>query len=124
MARELDPFKLSSPRIFLFRMMVFLILCALVVVVLHKQITVAFMSNPGLYALILAVMFIGILLAFRQVIRLFPEVRWVKGFRLVDAGLPVEQPPVLLGPGGTSMGEREWSSACWTRPLRVLMDST
>ena len=75
MARDLDPFKLSSPRIFLVRMMVFLILCGLVVVVLHKQIVVAFMANPGLNALIIAVLVIGILLAFRQVIRLFPEVR-------------------------------------------------
>jgi len=34
MARDIDPFKLSSPRIFLVRMLVFLILCALLVVVL------------------------------------------------------------------------------------------
>jgi len=33
MAQDIDPFKLSSPRIFLVRMSVFLILCALVVVV-------------------------------------------------------------------------------------------
>ena len=46
MARDLDPFKLSSPRIFLVRMLVFLILCALVLVVLHKQIVVAFMGQP------------------------------------------------------------------------------
>ena len=89
MARDLDPFKLSSPRIFLVRMMVFLILCGLVVVVLHKQIVVAFMANPGLNALIIAVLVIGILLAFRQVIRLFPEVAWVNGFRLADPGLAV-----------------------------------
>ena len=87
MARDLDPFKLSSPRIFLVRMMVFLILCSLVVVVLHKQIVVAFMANPGLNALIVAVLVIGILLSFRQVIRLFPEVSWVNGFRLADPGL-------------------------------------
>src|SRR6266571_2579583 len=31
MARDFDPFKLSSPRIFLVRMLVFLVLCALVV---------------------------------------------------------------------------------------------
>ena len=67
MARDLDPFKLSSPRIFLFRMLVFLILCGLVLFVLHKQIVTAFMANPGLNALIIAVLFIGILLAFRQV---------------------------------------------------------
>src|SRR5712672_1465233 len=86
MARNLDPFKLSSPRIFLVRMMVFLILAGLVVTVLYKQIIVAFMSNPGLNGLIIAVLVIGILLAFRQVIRLFAEVSWVNSFRLADPG--------------------------------------
>ena len=56
MAKDIDPFKLSSPRIFLVRMLVFLILCALVMIVLYKQIWVAFLANPGLNALILAVL--------------------------------------------------------------------
>ncbi|MFZ0194024.1 MAG: flagellar motor protein MotA, partial [Pseudolabrys sp.] len=55
MAKELDPLKLSSPRIFLIRMLVFVILVGLVGFVLHKQIEVAFMANPGLNALILGV---------------------------------------------------------------------
>ena len=55
MAKELDPLKLSSPRIFLFRMLVFVILVGLVAFVLHKQIEVAFMANPGLNALIIGV---------------------------------------------------------------------
>jgi len=55
MAKDLDPLKLSSPRIFLFRMMVFVVLVGLVAFLLHKQIEVAFMSNPGLNALILGV---------------------------------------------------------------------
>ena len=63
MAKDLDPHKLSTPRIFLVRMLVFLILCGLVLFVLHKQIITAFMANPGLNALIIAVLFIGILLA-------------------------------------------------------------
>ena len=106
MARDLDPFKLSSPRIFLVRMMVFLILCTLVVVVLHKQIVVAFMANPGLNALIVAVLVIGILLSFRQVIRLFPEVAWVNGFRLADPGLAVARPPVLPYPSQPGVRSR------------------
>ena len=56
-------------------MLVFLILCSLLVVVLYQQILVAFMANPGLNALIIGVLLIGILLAFRQVIRLFPRGR-------------------------------------------------
>src|SRR4030095_15383097 len=106
MAQDIDPFKLSSPRIFLVRMTVFLILCALVVIVLNKQIWVAFLANPGLNALILGVLFIGIALSFRQVIRLFPEVNWVNGFRLADPGLAVERPPVLLAPMAALLGAR------------------
>ena len=102
MARDLDPFKLSSPRIFLVRMMVFLILCALIIVVLHKQIVVAFMANPGLNALIIAVLVIGILLSFRQVIRLFPEVRWVNGFR--EQLLPPYETEI-----GWTLGREHWN---------------
>jgi hypothetical protein len=123
MARDLDPFKLSSPRIFLIRMLVFLILCGLVVTVLYKQIIVAFMANPGLNALIVAVMVIGVLLAFRQVIRLFPEVSWVNGFRLADPGLAVRSPPVLLAPMATMLGERARRTAISATVMRTLMDS-
>jgi hypothetical protein len=123
MARDLDPFKLSSPRIFLFRMLVFLTLCALVVVVLYKQMVVAFMANPGLNGLIIAVLVIGILLAFRQVIRLFPEISWVNGFRLADPGLAVARAPVLLAPMATILGERARRTAISTLTMRTLMDS-
>ena len=123
MARDIDPFKLSSPRIFLIRMLVFVILCSLVVVVLHRQIIVAFMSNPGLNALIITVMVIGILLAFRQVIRLFPEVAWVNGFRLADPGLAVARPPVLLAPMATILGDRAGRMAMSSLTMRGLLDS-
>src|SRR2546426_12818033 len=98
MAQDIDPFKLSSPRIFLIRMVVFLIRGALVVMVLYKQIWTAFLANPGLNALIIGVLVMGIALAFRQVIGLFPEIDWVNGFRLADPGPAVERPPVLLAP--------------------------
>src|SRR5919198_4353536 len=106
MARDLDPFKLSSPRIFLVRMLVFLILCALIVIVLYKQIWAAFLANPGLNALIICVLLVGILLAYRQVIRLFPEVAWVNSFRLADPNLARGRPPVLLAPMAAMLGER------------------
>src|SRR6266446_9734464 len=90
-AMEVELNKLSSPRIFLVRMLVFLVLCALVMVVLYKQIITAFFANPGLNALIGGVLFIGIILSFRQVIRLYPEVAWVNNFRIADPGLAVER---------------------------------
>jgi hypothetical protein len=123
MAPELDPLKLSSPRIFLVRMLVFLILCALVLVVLYKQIVFAFMANPGLNGLIVAALIIGILLAFRQVIRLFPEVNWVNSFRLADPGLAVERPPVLLAPMAALLGDRMGRMAISSTMMRGILDS-
>jgi MotA/TolQ/ExbB proton channel family len=123
MAQDLDPFKLSSPRIFLVRMLVFLILCALVVLILYKQIWTAFLANPGLNALIIGVLAIGIALAFRQVIRLFPEVNWVNGFRLADPGIAVERPPVLLAPMAVLLGDRIGRMAISSQLMRGILDS-
>jgi hypothetical protein len=123
MAQDIDPFKLSSPRIFLVRMVVFLTLCALLVIVLYKQIWVAFLANPGLNALIIAVLLIGIALAFRQVIRLFPEIDWVNGFRLADPGLAVERPPVLLAPMAVLLRDRIGRMAISSQMMRGILDS-
>ena len=73
-SHDIDPSKVSSPRIFLVRMLVFIIIGILLVVILNEQIRAAFWNNPGLNGLIIGVLVIGILLAFRQVIRLFPEI--------------------------------------------------
>jgi hypothetical protein len=123
MARDIDPFKLSPPRIYLIRMLVFLILVALLVVVMYKQIWVAFMANPGLNGVIVAVLLIGIVLSFRQVIRLYPEINWVNGFRLADPGLAVERAPVLLAPMAAILGDRVGRMAISSHIMRSILDS-
>jgi hypothetical protein len=123
-AMEIELNKLSSPRIFLVRMLVFLVLCALVMVVLYKQIVVAFFANPGLNALIGAVLFIGTILSFRQVIRLYPEVAWVNNFRISDPGLAVERHPKLLAPMAAILGgERTGRMTISQQTMRHLLDS-
>src|SRR4051812_36131234 len=123
MARDLDPLKVSSPRIFLFRMLVFLVLCALVLIVLHQQIITAFWANPALNGLIVVVLLIGIALSFRQVLRLFPEVAWVNDFRLADPGIAVTKPPVLLAPMAALLGDRVGRMAISTTTMRSILDS-
>src|SRR5512143_1264206 len=123
MAREPDPLKLSSPRIFLVRMLVFVILVGLVAFVLHKQIEVAFMANPGLNALIIGVLAIGIVLSMRQVLRLYPEIAWVNNFRLADPGLAVDRPPVLLAPMAAILRSRVGQMAMSSQLMRGILDS-
>src|SRR4051812_12094977 len=123
-AMEIELNKLSSPRIFVVRMVVFLVLCALVMVVLYKQIVVAFFANPGLNALIGAVLLIGTILSFRQVIRLYPEVSWVNSFRIADPGLAVDRHPTLLAPMAAILGgERTGRMTISQQTMRHLLDS-
>jgi hypothetical protein len=123
MAKELDPLKLSSPRIFLLRMLVFVVLGGLVAFLLHKQIEVAFMANPGLNSVIIFVLLIGIALCLRQVIRLYPEIAWVNNFRLADPGLAVDRPPVLLAPMAAILGSRIGRMAMSAQLMRGILDS-
>lgn len=124
MARIVDPFiKVSSPRIFLVRMIVFLGLCVALAAVLYKQILDAFMNNPGLNGVIFGVLAIGIILAIRQVSRLFPEVEWVNSFRLADPGLAVSRAPTLLAPMAALLGDRIGRMAISQATMRSILDS-
>lgn len=117
---ERDPYRLSSPRIFLVRVIVFLILIGFVALILYKQIQLAFMANPGLNTLILGVLAIGILLALRQIWRLFPEVRWVNALRRGETDSV--RPPVLLAPMARLLATQT-SGRISTTTLRAILDS-
>src|ERR1700751_2611527 len=124
-AMEIELNKLSSPRIFLVRMVEFLMLCALVAVVLYKQILIAFFANTFLNGLIGFVLLIGIIMAFRQVIRLYPEVSWVNNFRIADPGLAIDRHPRLLAPMAAILGggERTGRITISQQTMRHLLDS-
>src|SRR6267142_5482957 len=123
-AMEIELTKLSSPRIFLAWMLVFLMICSLITVVLYKQVIAAFFANPGLNALIGGVLLLGIILSFRQVIRLYPEVAWVNSFRIADPGLAVERHPTLLAPmASIPGGERTGRMTITQQTMRHLLDS-
>ena len=122
-AASVEPAKLSSPSIFLFRMLVFLVLCALLLVVLYKQIWAAFLANPGLNGVIVGVLAIGIILSFRQVIRLYPEIRWVNNFRISDPGLAIDRRPSLLAPMAVLLGDRTGRTAITQQTMRHMLDS-
>jgi len=124
MASDLEPTKLASPRIFLVRMLVFLILSALIAFVLQRQIIHAFMANPWLNGLIVGVLLIGIFLSFARVLRLFPEVSWVNSFRRADPGLAVAREPTLLAPMAAILGgERVGRMAISAQTMRAFLDS-
>lgn len=78
-------------------MLVFLILIGFLAAILYPQAKVAFMANPALNGLILAVLFIGTLFSFGQIFRLYPEIRWINKFRFSDpSSTRGAKPPKML----------------------------
>jgi hypothetical protein len=114
---------LTPPRIYLVRMAVFLVLAGFIAFILYRQIWAAFQANPGLNALILGVMFIGIMLAIRQVWRLFPEVRWVNAQRQGEDDIVTPDQPVLLAPLAALLGNRPGQSGFSVAATRSVLDS-
>ena len=119
-----SPVKLTSPTIFLVRMLVFLILCGLIAYVLHQQIFNAFLANPWLNGLIVGVLAIGIILSFHSIIRLYPEVTWVNGYRNSDPKLEGRRAPTLLAPMAAMLGPaRAEHVALSAQTMRAFLDS-
>jgi hypothetical protein len=112
---------LTAPRIYLVRMAVFLVLVGFLAFILYQQLWGAFRANPGLNALIVGIMAIGVVLAVRQVWRLFREVRWANDLRN-ETLLPPEQ-PILLAPMAALMGNRGTRGALPISTTRLLLDS-
>ena len=123
MGKKIDPLKLSSPHIFLIRMLVFIILVGLVGAFLRQQIVVAFLANPGLNGLIILVEVIGISLSLRQVLRLYPEIKWVNNFRLRQPRAGDDHAPVLLAPMAAILGARAGPMTLSAQLLRGILDS-
>ncbi len=122
-AREYDPHKLSSPRVFLLSMIIFIIIIGFLAMILYRQLAVAFFTNPGLNGLIIGVLVIGMMLGFVQVIRLMPEVAWVNSFRKGEFDLDSGRDPVLLAPMATLLGERRSGVTLSTHSMRSILDS-
>ena len=119
--------KLTRPQVFLWRMSLFLILAILLAIILDgqtQQLRHSFMANPGLNALIIGVLVVGIVYAFRQVLRLYPEIDWVNNFRISDPGITSDKTtPTLLAPMATMLKDRTGHLSLATGAMRSLLDS-
>jgi len=114
---------LSHPRVSLEWMSIALILFAFLCAVLYEQIWRAFLANMWLNGLIVLVLVFGIAYAFRQVLRLYREIRWVNNFRASDPGPKVQRAPVLLAPMAAMLRDRSGLFSLTTGSTRSILDS-
>ena len=115
--------KITNPQVYLLGMALFLTLVLLVAIILGASLVPAFMANPILNGVILFVLAIGIAFSFIQVVRLYPEVRWVNSFQIGDRTADIGRPPVLLAPMATMMSDQTERMSLSTTSMRSLLDS-
>jgi hypothetical protein len=112
---------LTSPKIFLVGMTSFLAIVAFVVLILYKAIVIAFNANPGLNSLIIGVLALGAVFAYRQVFRLFREIAWVNSLVSVTGGHV--RAPILLAPMATLINAGAGARGLSTQTTRSILDS-
>jgi hypothetical protein len=111
----------SRPRQFVLRMVLFLALCAGALSLVAAPLLTAFMTSPVLNGVILAVLILGILFNFRQVMSLWPEIDWIEAFRQ-NREVVSGRRPRLLAPMAAMIGERRGRLSLSAPALRSLLD--
>ncbi|MCB1863222.1 MAG: MotA/TolQ/ExbB proton channel family protein, partial [Gammaproteobacteria bacterium] len=94
---------MSNPKHTIFWMLIYLIIVAAICALLYRPLESAFMANWVFNGLIFGVLLVGVLITFRQVLILKPELEWIKVFRTGQPGLSVTQAPRLLKPLAKSL---------------------
>ncbi len=120
MSHSYDPYHLASPTIYLVKILIFLVLVALVAAILSSQLLLFFWANPFINSLIVFTMLIGVVLSFRQIIRLFPEIRWVNS---LQAGQIPPTQPVLLAPVAGLLRDRLGETVITPSSMRSILDA-
>lgn len=118
---------MSRPKRYLTRMTLFVIAVLVVAAVLLPGLSGAFMANPALNGVILALTIVGIAFTFRSVLTLRPEVEWLERFQAQrSGGRPVavadSVEPQLLAPMAKMLGERQGRLSISPIALRSLLD--
>ena len=115
---------MTRPQIYLNRMIYVLVAIVIVALVLAQPLSTAFTANIFLNGTILAVLVLGIVYVFRQVLMLRPAVQWLIDYRREDREVgEASDAPALLGPMATLMNERQGRRSLSTLSMRSLLDS-
>ena len=121
MSQNYDPYHLKSPTIYLVKNVVFLVIVALVAAILSSSVITFFWANPFINSLILLVAATGIVLSFRQIARLFPEIKWVNSMQ--DGTMARVRQPVLLAPVAGLLRDKLGETVITPSSMRSILDS-
>ena len=118
---------MNSPSRFIQRMIVFIILNLVLGFFLISSLANAFLTNPIINGLIFSVLAFGIIIIFRQVYTLLPEIEWIEGYkRNKSTGLTGNvktKKLILLAPMAGMLVEHKGRFTISSLAMRSLLDS-
>ena len=115
---------MSNPLPYLVRMLLFLAAVVGLAYLLHEDLLRVFLNTPILNGVIVGVLAIGIFFVMRQVISLWPEVRWLRRFQHREQGAPLLETHSinLLAPMAAMLGEKQDHFRLSPTATRALLD--
>ena len=113
---------MTDPRRYLIRIGLFLLAVLIVLGLLYRPLEAAFMGNPVLNSLIIAVGIIGIIYVILQVLRLVPEVKWLSDIQRTRTLNPQAPKPVLLATVNVMLADARSDSRLSALSLRSVLD--
>ena len=118
---------MNSPNRFIQRMIVFIVLNLILGFFLISSLSDAFLTNPIINGLIFAVLGFGIIIIFRQVYTLRPEIQWIEGYKRNKAkgltGNLDNKKLILLAPMASLLEEHKGRFTISSLAMRSLLDS-
>ena len=118
---------MNSPNRFIQRMIVFIVLNLILGFFLISSLSDAFLTNPIINGLIFSVLGFGIIIIFRQVYTLRPEIQWIEGYKRNKAkgltGNLDNKKLVLLAPMASLLEEHKGRFTISSLAMRSLLDS-
>ena len=118
---------MNSPSRFIQRMIVFIILNLILGFFLIGSLVDAFLTNPIINGLIFSVLAFGIIIIFRQVYTLLPEIEWIEGYKRNKSkgltGNVKTKKLILLAPMAGMLVEHKGMFTISSLAMRSLLDS-
>ena len=108
------------PKHILVWMVAFVALVALASAFIAAPLAEAFASNPGFNGVIVAILIVGIVINFAQVISLFPEIQWIERYRSGEDTQDL-RPRLLLSMAQMLSGHEKRTMSATS--MRALLDS-
>ncbi|MCJ9427912.1 hypothetical protein [Kordiimonas marina] len=113
---------MQSPKKFITRMTLFMVVVVLIAVLLRNEVAHSFMANPALNGVIIGTLLIGMLFAYRRVFDLKPEIEWIKAFKRQEAAASSVSPKLMAPAASLLSAQAEGSMRLSTLSMRSVLD--